>query len=305
MFLLTERNNNNISQGDIKTKRKPPWLKVKFPSHQNFFLVSHILKKHNLSTICQSAKCPNISECWSKKTATFLILGDTCTRSCSFCAVKKGSPSPPSEDEPARVAEAVSDLDLHYTVITSVTRDDLPDGGVHFFVKTIKAIKKSTPEVKVEVLIPDFKGSEKALEKIIQAEPDIVNHNVETVEALYPKIKRPKKNYQRSLKLLEKLKNKGATTKSGLMVGLGEKEEEIVQTFSDLRGVSCELLTIGQYLQPTSKNVPLKRYYSPQEFNKLKSIALDFGFHEVEAGPLVRSSFEAHKMYMNSQRRKD
>jgi lipoic acid synthetase len=281
----------------MKTERKPYWLKVRFPSHQNFFFVSNILKEHNLSTICQSAKCPNISECWSKKTATFLILGDTCTRSCGFCAVKKGMPSPPPEDEPHQVAEAGAALGLKYVVITSVTRDDLPDGGASHFAKTIKAIKERTPEIKVEVLIPDFRGSEHALDKVVQAEPDVINHNLETVESLYPQILRPRENYQRSLKVLERSKINGTVTKSGLMLGLGEKEEEILQTFSDLRRASCDLLTIGQYLQPTRSNVTLQRYYSPQEFNQLSRVALDFGFRDVEAGPLVRSSFEAHRLY--------
>jgi len=281
----------------MKTERKPYWLKVRFPSHQNFFFVSNILKEHNLSTICTSAKCPNISECWSKKTATFLILGDTCTRSCDFCAVNKGMPSPPPEDEPHQVAEAGAALGLEYVVITSVTRDDLPDGGASHFAKTIKAIKERTPEVKVEVLIPDFQGSEDALDKVIQEEPDIINHNLETVESLYPQILRPRENYQRSLKMLEMSKMNGTVTKSGLMLGLGEKEEEILQTFSDLRRASCDLLTIGQYLQPTRSNVTLQKYYSPQEFNQLSRVALDFGFRDVEAGPLVRSSFEAHRLY--------
>lgn len=258
-----------------------------------------------MSTICQSAKCPNISECWSQKTATFLILGDTCTRRCSFCAVKKGTPSPPSVDEPDKVAEAAAALGLKYVVITSVTRDDLPDGGASLFAKTISSVKERRPGVKVEVLIPDFKGSEEALEKVIQAEPDVINHNLETVESLYPKIERPRENYQRSLKVLEKSKRKGAVTKSGLMIGLGERIEEIIQALSDLRRVACDLLTIGQYLQPTHSNVPLKKYYPPQEFNLLRSIAFDFGFRDVEAGPLVRSSFKAHKLYKSLQSREN
>jgi len=224
-------------------------------------------------------------------------LGDTCTRSCSFCAVKKGAPSLPSADEPSRVAGAVSALDLNYIVITSVRRDDLPDGGVSFFANTIKAVKERNSGVKVEVLIPDFQGSEEALEEAIMAEPDVINHNLETVEAIYPQINRPVENYLRSLQVLNILKKKGAITKSGLMVGLGEEREEIIQTFSDLREASCDLLTIGQYLQPTRSHAPVKRYYTPLEFYQLKNVALDFGFRDVEAGPLVRSSFGAHKMY--------
>ena len=284
-----------------KSTRKPYWLKVKFPSHQNFFYVSNILKEKNLHTICQSAKCPNISECWSQKTATFLILGDLCTRGCSFCAVEKGSPSSPSRNEPTRVAGAVSSLGLRYAVVTSVTRDDLPDGGASLFAETITAIKERTPGIKVEVLIPDFNGNEQALEKVIKARPDIVNHNLETTEAIYPLINRPRKNYRRSLRVLKKAKEMGAFTKSGLMVGLGEKTEEIIQTFSDLKEVSCDLLTIGQYLQPTKTNVRVKKYYTPGEFAQLKRVALDFGFTDVESGPLVRSSYKAHKMYKSSQ----
>lgn len=282
---------------------KPSWLKVKFPSDQNFFKVSNFLRKKNLHTICQSAKCPNIGECWSQKTATFLILGDTCTRGCAFCAVKKGAPLPPSTDEPLRVAEAISWMGLRYAVITSVTRDDLSDGGASLFAATIKAVKKSMPGTKVEVLIPDFKGNEEALKTVIEAKPDVINHNLEVPEALYPQINRPKENYQRSLKVLEKSKEMGAATKSGLMVGLGEKMEDIIRTFSDLRRADCDLLTIGQYLQPTKTSAPVQRYYSPQEFLSFKRIAEDSGFQEVESGPLVRSSYMAHKMYDSFQKK--
>ena len=241
--------------------------------------------------------CPNISECWSEKTATFLILGHTCTRSCSFCAVENGNPLPPSPEEPAQVAEAAAELDLCYVVITSVTRDDLPDGGASNFVETINAVRERIPGVKVEVLVPDFEGSEQALKEVIQAGPDVLSHNLETVESLYPLINRPKENYQRSLKVLQKSKAMGAVTKSGLMLGLGEKEEEIIQAFSDLRRAGCQLLTIGQYLQPTHLHSPLKKYYSPQEFSQLREVALDFGFKDVEAGPMVRSSYGALKLY--------
>ncbi len=280
-----------------QASKKPPWLKVRFPSDQNFFAVSNILKKGNLNTICRSAKCPNISECWSQRTATFLILGDTCTRGCAFCAVKKGVPSPPSPQEPFRVAEAVSLLGLRYTVVTSVTRDDLPDGGASHFAATIRAIKSRTPGVKVEVLIPDFGGDETALATVIQAGPDILNHNLETTESMYPRIKRPKKNYKRALQVLRKAKELGALTKSGLMVGLGEIEQEILQAFADLRRVSCDFLTLGQYLQPSKAQAPVRKYYSPSEFERLERIALDFGFKDVISGPLVRSSYKAHRMF--------
>lgn len=282
---------------EIQTVKKPSWLKVKFPSESNFFRVSHILKKEGLHTICQSAKCPNISECWSKRTATFLILGDVCTRDCAFCAVKKGNPRPPSLDEPYQVAEAVDRLGLRYAVITSVTRDDLSDGGAFLFVETIDALKERIPGIKVEVLIPDFQGDERALETVIQAQPDILNHNLETTEPSYPRIRRPAENYKRSLQVLKMAREKGAVTKSGLMVGLGETKEEILQSFCDLRNASCQLLTIGQYLQPTRAHAPVRKYYSPSEFKELKDTALDFGFRGVESGPLVRSSYMAHRMY--------
>ena len=286
-----------MSTSELQTKKKPSWLKVKFPSHQNFFSVASLLKQGELHTICQSARCPNISECWSHRTATFLILGDTCTRNCSFCAVKKGTPSPLSEDEATRVAEAASTLGLRYVVITSVTRDDLPDGGASAFAETIKIVRKKIDSVKVEVLIPDFKGSDEALMTVIAAQPEILNHNVEVPESLYPAINRPKENYKRTLKVLKRAKEFGAITKSGIMIGLGETNKDIMQTFSELRQASCSLLTIGQYLQPTKRNAPVKKYYTPLEFEQLKRIALDFGFEEVEAGPLIRSSYRAHRMY--------
>lgn len=286
---------------ETQTKKKPSWLKVKFPSHQNYFNISHLLRNKNLNTICQSAKCPNIGECWSQRTATFLILGDTCTRGCAFCSVKKGVPSFPSAEEPLRVAEAVSWMGLRYAVITSVTRDDLPDGGASLFAATIRAIKKRGPEIRVEVLIPDFKGDEAALKSVIDAKPDIINHNLETPENIYPRINRPQENYHRSLKVLENARKMRVVTKSGLMVGLGEEMEDIMRTFADLRRVGCDLLTAGQYLQPAKTSAPVERYYTPEEFLVLKRIALDFGFKEVESGPLVRSSFMAHKMYDSYQ----
>lgn len=286
-----------MSSSELQAKKKPSWLKVKFPSHRNFFKVSNLLKEGHIHTICRSARCPNIAECWTHRTATFLILGDTCTRSCSFCAVKKGTPSPPSEDEASRVADAASAMGLRYVVVTSVTRDDLSDGGAFLFVETIKAVRKKIPAVKIEVLTPDFKGNQEALMTVVAARPDIFNHNVEVPEFLYSAINRPAKNYRRSLGVLERAREFGAITKSGMMIGLGETTEDILHTFSDLRRSGCNLLTIGQYLQPSRKNPPVKKYYSPWEFEQLKKIALDFGFEEVESGPLVRSSYRAHRMY--------
>jgi len=293
-----------ISTQQYSSKRKPPWLKVKFPSDQNFFYVSAILKRENLNTICRSAKCPNISECWAQKTATFMILGATCTRGCAFCAVKKGIPCPPSAQEPWHVAEAVSLLGLRYAVVTSVTRDDLPDGGASLFAETIRAIKERTPGIRVEVLIPDFKGAEEALKEVLGANPDVLGHNLETTESVYPGINRPKENYQRSLSVLRKAKELGAMTKSGIMVGLGEKEEEVIRTFSELRSVGCDLLTIGQYLQPSTAQVPVQKYYSPAEFEHFREIALDSGFRNLQSGPLVRSSYKALEMYDTLQEAK-
>lgn len=259
--------------------------------------MSNLVKEKNIHTICQSAKCPNITECWSHKTATFLILGDTCTRKCGFCAVKKGVPTSSLPDESTQVAEAVSLMGLKYTVITSVTRDDLEDGGARQFAETISKIKETSPKAKVEVLIPDFNGNTAALQTVVDAHPDILNHNLEVPLSLYPLIKRPKDSYTRSLGILKIAAEKGMVTKSGLMIGLGEKMEDILQTFSDLIHADCKLLTLGQYLQPTQKHIPVQKFYSPLEFKQLKQIALDFGFKDVISGPLVRSSFQAHKMY--------
>jgi len=276
---------------------KPPWLKVRLPTHGNFFHVADLLKKNGLHTICQSAKCPNISECWSARTATFLILGDICTRNCGFCAVKKGAPLRPSVDEPGAVAGAVADLELDYVVITSVTRDDLSDGGASFFAATVRAVKRSKPQTRVEVLIPDFQGNEEALATVIESEPNVVNHNLETTQSCYPLIDRRYENYGRSLGVLKRAKELGALTKSGLMVGLGESGSEIGRTLLDLRSAGCKFLTVGQYLRPAQNNVSVRKYYSPLEFEELKSQALGLGFEDVEAGPLVRSSYQARRMF--------
>jgi lipoic acid synthetase len=279
---------------------KPPWLKVRLPAHGSFFEVSNILKRNHLHTICQSARCPNIAECWTARTATFLILGDTCTRQCDFCAVKKGAPVGVSGEEPEQVAEAIATLGLDYAVVTSVTRDDLPDGGASVFARTIRAIKERRPQAKVEVLVPDFQGSEEALAAVIASGPDVLNHNLETTEPGYPRINRPPGNYRLSLGVLETAKSLGALTKSGLMVGLGETGPEVEQTLSDLRNAGCGLLTIGQYLQPGRQNPPVSRYYTPEEFEAMRARALELGFRDVAAGPLVRSSYRAHKLFHSS-----
>ena len=281
----------------IESTRKPDWLKVKFPSRGEYFAVSALLRKHGLHTICRSAQCPNRTECWSEKTATFLILGDVCTRNCAFCAVSKGTPAPLSPDEPSQVAEAAAALGLKYVVVTSVTRDDLADGGALQFAAVIGALRARIPGVLIETLVPDFGGAAEPLALVLGAGPDILNHNVETVESFYPRIGRPAANYRRSLGLLRRAKNMGATTKSGLMIGLGEPEDELRQSLADLREAGCDLLTIGQYLRPTRTHPAVARYYTPDEFRLWRDEALRLGFRDVESGPLVRSSFRAHRMY--------
>lgn len=282
--------------------RKPSWLKVPFPTSSNFFYVSALLKKDNLHTICQSAKCPNASECWAHKTATFLILGDICTRNCAFCAVKTGHPDPVDKDEGHRIAQAVASLELRYVVLTSVTRDDLPDGGALAFAEVIRGVKASNPEIQVEALVPDFQGRLDALQLVIDAEPAVLNHNLEVPERLYTKINRKKENYQRSLSILAQAKKRGAVTKSGLMVGLGETEKDILRTFEDLRSVQCDLLTIGQYLKPTPENLDVEEYITPSQFSRLQHKALHMGFKAVEAAPLVRSSYNAHRIFTMIQK---
>ena len=281
--------------------RKPAWLKVKLPSHSNYFQVAEILKRHGLHTICQSARCPNIGECWERRTATFLILGNICTRNCGFCAVDKGKPLPVNEAEPEAVLQAVKEMALRYAVITSVTRDDLPDGGAHIFARATQLIKQHFPETKVEVLIPDFKGEEEPLRLVLEARPEVLNHNLETTLNIYPKINRPAANYFRSLAVIKKAKTYGAVTKSGLMVGLGETFDDLKQALDHLRENGCDLLTIGQYLQPTAEHAPVDRYYTPEEFAELRNLAILAGFKEAVAGPLVRSSYFADYLYDSSR----
>jgi lipoic acid synthetase len=263
------------------------------------------LKSKHIHTICRSARCPNIGHCWERKTATFLILGDICTRACGFCAVAKGVPEPLDPGEPDRVADAARSLGLKYAVITSVTRDDLPDGGSGHFARTIRAVKAAGPGTKVEALIPDFGGDETALDTVLEPRPEVLNHNLETVEALYPAIGRAAASYGRSLGVLAAARRKGARTKSGLMLGLGEGPDEVLRAFADLRRAGCDLLTLGQYLQPTAANPPVARYYPPGEFEALRQKALEMGFLEVAAGPLVRSSFEADRLYDTLREREE
>jgi len=276
---------------------KPRWLKVRFPSDEAYFSVSSLLSRLGLQTICRSARCPNIGECWAERTATFLILGNTCTRSCAFCAVAKGAPTPLDADEPGRVAEAAAALGLRYAVATSVTRDDLPDGGAGHFAATIAALRAKIPGVRVEVLIPDFQGDTTALRRVVDAGPDVLNHNLETTSSMYPRINRPAAHYQRSLDVLRRAGTWGAVTKSGLMIGLGESEAEVDRTLRDLREAGVRLLTIGQYLQPTRDHAPVARYFPPEEFDRRRDFALGLGFEGVEAGPLVRSSYHASRLF--------
>ena len=283
-------------QDALKTP-KPSWLKVRFPSHSDYFSVASLIEGGGLHTICRSAKCPNISECWTRRTATFLILGAVCTRACRFCAVDKGAPEPPDPAEPERVAEAAAALKLAYAVVTSVTRDDLADGGAGQFIETIRALRRRLPDVRIEVLVPDFGGRAEPLAAVLAERPEVLNHNLETVERLTPAIGRPRTNYRRSLEVLRRAKDAGAVTKSGLMVGLGETPDEIRQAFADLRASGCDLLTLGQYLQPTRSHAKAERYVPPAEFEAMKAEALALGFAGVEAGPLVRSSFHAQELY--------
>ena len=276
--------------------RRPPWLKVRLPGGENYTDLKRLVTRLNLHTVCESARCPNISECWRHRTATFMILGNICTRSCGFCAVPSGKPDPMDEDEPRRVAEAAVTMGLKYAVITSVNRDDQPDGGAHIFAETIREIRRRLPECKIEVLIPDFMGDWNALKVVMDAEPNVLNHNTETVPRLY-RFVRKGANYQRTLQLFAESKRlrPRIPTKSGLMAGLGESRRELMQTIRDIRAQGVDILTVGQYLQPTKNHLPIARFYSPGEFDEIKRDALALGFAHVESGPLVRSSYHAHE----------
>ena len=278
--------------------RLPSWFKQKPADPETMVAVKGLLDGLSLHTICQSALCPNIGECFSQKTATFLILGDVCTRHCTFCAVKKGLPSPVDEKEPQHLLEAVERLGLDYVVITSVTRDDLPDGGASQFARTINMLHENRDGVTTEVLIPDFHGSAEALETVVKAGPQVVNHNVETVPHLYPEV-RPGADYGRSVELLYRVKrlNPGIVTKSGLMLGLGETSDEVIEVMKDLMEANCDLLTIGQYLQPSPKHHPVAKFVNPEEFSEYERIGTNLGFASVTSAPLVRSSFQAAELY--------
>ncbi|WP_319549065.1 lipoyl synthase [Desulfogranum marinum] len=283
---------------EIKKSGKPPWLRRKLPSGPNYEKIRQLVKKNHLATVCQEAMCPNQFECYGKGTATFMILGDHCTRNCRFCAVQHGALGPPENDEPTRVAQAVKTMELRYAVITSVTRDDMPDGGAHHFAQTIEAIRELSPDTLIEVLIPDLQGNWDALDAIIEAKPDVLNHNLETIKRLYPTV-RPQAVYHRSLELLRKVKEKQVTmiTKSGMMVGLGETIEELQTAFTDLADARCDILTLGQYLQPSKDHLAVEHYLSPEKFELLKQQALHLGFAGVAAAPFVRSSYQAEELY--------
>ncbi len=278
--------------------RKPPWLKRRIPAGATYYEVQGILQEGQLHTVCQEALCPNLGECFSRGTATFLILGNRCTRGCRFCAIARGPIGPPDPEEPRRLAEAVQRMGLRYVVVTSVARDDLSDGGAGHFARAIAEIRRRDPEVRVEVLIPDFGGSVSALKTVVQARPDVLNHNLETVPRLYPGV-RPGANYRRSLHLLRRVRELAPDipTKSGLMLGLGEFPEELRQVFKDLVEADCRILTLGQYLQPSTDHLPVVRFVPPEEFTLWRRLALEMGFREVVSGPLVRSSYGARELY--------
>jgi lipoic acid synthetase len=300
------------TDGSTALRRHPDWIKARLPSGENYHELKGILRGLTLNTVCEEAHCPNIGECWEQRTATIMILGDVCTRACGFCAVKTGRPTWNDEDEPRRVAEAIKEMRLEHVVVTSVARDDLADGGAHIFANTIRELRRECPGMGIEVLIPDFNGSDEPLRTVMEAAPDILNHNVETVERLQKPV-RKRARYQRSLDVLARAKDfareftgRDGTvhTKSSLMVGLGETREELSQTFVDLRAVDCDILTIGQYLRPSEQHLPVERYYHPTEFAQMKDEALALGFKHVESGPLVRSSYHARDQVPEEARRR-
>ena len=283
---------NNIPTGS-KVK-KPDWLRVKLPIGENYKHVRSLVDNHKLHTICESGNCPNMGECWGEGTATFMILGNVCTRSCGFCAVATGRPAAVEWDEPQRVAEAIYLMKVKHAVITSVDRDELKDGGSIIWQNTIRAVKALTPETTLETLIPDFKGQKENIQRIIEAAPEVVSHNIETVERLTRQV-RIQAKYHRSMEVLRILKEGGMRTKSGIMLGLGEKKEEVIQTMTDLRNSGVDVITIGQYLQPTKNHLPVVRFVHPDEFKEYKEIGYQMGIDYVESGPLVRSSYHSEK----------
>ena len=296
-WLKIKPQNRNVSeQIAIKqnVQKKPKWLRVKLPTGKNYKHVRKLVSDNKLHTICESGNCPNMGECWGEGTATFMILGNICTRSCGFCAVATGRPLPVDWEEPEKVAESVRLMEVKHCVITSVDRDELPDGGSLVWVETVNAVRRKSPGTTMETLIPDFKGIQEQVQRIIDVAPEIVSHNIETVRRLTKEV-RIQAKYDRSLAVLKQLKDGGMRTKSGIMLGLGETQDEVLQTMDDLRGVGVDIMTIGQYLQPTPKHLPVKEFVNPEQFKKYKKIGLDKGFRFVESSPLVRSSYRAEK----------
>ncbi len=283
-----------------KTERKPSWLKVKLAQGENYSKVKKIVELNQLHTICSSGKCPNIGECWTKGTATFMIAGEICTRSCKFCATQSGKPLPLDSEEPQKIAQSVKLMQLRHCVITSVDRDELEDKGANHWAETIKEIRKVNPNTIIEVLTPDFDNIDELLNIVFQAKPDIFGHNMETVKRLSPQI-RSRAKYDLSLDVLRKASKAGIISKSGIMLGLGETEEEVFELMKDLREVNCNLLTIGQYLQPTTQNIPVQEYIHPDQFAKYKEMGMKLGFDNVESGPLVRSSYMAEETFIDSK----
>jgi lipoic acid synthetase len=281
-----------VAGSRVPGRERPDWLKVKLPSGENYARLRGMIDSRRLHTVCEEARCPNMGECWNAGTATFMILGDVCTRSCGFCAVTTGRPSGLDTDEPYRVAEAIRLMDVRHAVITSVNRDELPDGGAAIFAETIRQARKVSPSLRIEVLIPDFRGVRWALQLVMDERPDILNHNTETVPRLYPRV-RPQAKYGRSLELIRRGHDAGMVTKSGLMLGLGESPDEVLQVMRDIRASGCDILTLGQYLRPTRDHLPVERYVPPGEFLELRNAGAAMGFRHVESGPLVRSSYHA------------
>ncbi|WP_127593512.1 lipoyl synthase [Paenibacillus lautus] len=290
-----------------KTKQpKPDWIRIKLTTGDNYKEIKSMMRSKTLHTVCEEARCPNIYECWANRTATFMILGDICTRACRFCAVNTGLPTELDLQEPERVAEAAEQMNLRHCVVTSVARDDLKDGGAYIFAETVKAIRRRLPLCSVEVLIPDFMGSEEALKIVMDVKPDILNHNIETVERMSDRV-RAKAKYTRSLQLLKNAKEMqpDIPTKSSIMLGVGEQWLEILEAMDDLRSVGCDIMTIGQYLQPSPKHLNVEKYYTPEEFAILKEEGMKRGFSHVESGPLVRSSYHAHEQVKSAERNKE
>jgi lipoic acid synthetase len=281
-----------MESGKTNNRRLPRWMKMQMPKGESYSKVKNTVKNNNLHTICTSGNCPNIGDCWNRGTATFMILGEICTRSCKFCGVKTGKPLPVDGDEPNRIANSVKLMNVKHCVVTSVDRDDLVDGGASFWAETIKKIKEVNPNTTIETLIPDFDGVEKDINTIIEAKPEVISHNLETVERLTPQI-RSRAKYQRSLQVIKQIAESGITAKSGIMLGLGETEEEILQTMDDLLAVDCKVITIGQYLAPTMDHIRVKEYLTPEKFEEYRKIGLEKGFQFVESSPLVRSSYKA------------